>query len=185
MLAQRANIMIKKKSNLVLAAGLLSSRYAQCVKVPGKNLISLFFVAGENHELHPAKQVQVLGKSISTPSIVVQVCGQEVDEVLYPNSKRIRATKCPERQNSLDWISFSPHLSTSIIINYYHQKKTKNWEKIMEWIIPEKNLTFLTVLGLSKKKREKGKEIKEEKPKRYIIPPEYYPCTTPYEYACF
>merc|ERR1712029_1021794 len=57
---------------------------------------------GENHELHPAKQVQVLGKSISTPSIVVQVCGQEVDEVLYPNSKRIRATKCPERQNSLD-----------------------------------------------------------------------------------
>ena len=102
MLAQRANIMIKKKSNLVLAAGLLSSRYAQCVKVPGKNLISLFFVTGENHELHPAKQVQVLGKSISTPSIVVQVCGQEVDEVLYPNSKRIRATKCPERQNSLD-----------------------------------------------------------------------------------
>ena len=102
MLAQRANIMIKKKSNLVLAVGLLSSRYAQCVKIPGKNLISLFFVAGENHELHPAKQVQVLGKSISTPSIVVQVCGQEVDEVLYPNSKRIRATKCPERQNSLD-----------------------------------------------------------------------------------
>ena len=44
----------------------------------------------------------------------------------------------------------------------------------------KKNLTFLTVLGLSKKKtRKRKKEIKEEKPKRYIIPPEYYPCTTP------
>ena len=112
---------------------------------------------------------------------MVQVCGQEVDEVLYPNSKRIRATKCPERQNSLDWISFSPHLSTSIIINYYHKKDQKLRKNNGVNNTRKKNLTFLTVLGLSKKKkpRKRKKEIKEEKPKRYIIPPEYYPCTTP------
>ena len=86
----------------------------------------LFCIAGENHELHPAKQVQVLGKSISTPSIVVQVCGQEVEEVLYPNSKRIRGTKCPERQNSLDW------KKNPIIIK---KKKDQKLRKIMEWII--------------------------------------------------
>lgn len=56
---------------------------------------------GETHELQPGKQVTMLGKSISTPSIVVQVCGQE--ELLpLPSARRIKPTKCPDRQNSLD-----------------------------------------------------------------------------------
>merc|ERR1712241_543222 len=50
---------------------------------------------GENHELHPAKQVTLLGKSISTPSIVVQVCGNEAAEAA---GRRIKATRCPDRQ---------------------------------------------------------------------------------------
>jgi len=59
---------------------------------------------GENHELHPAKQVTLLGKSISTPSIVVQVCGTEARELaaLQATTRRIKQTKCPDRQNSLD-----------------------------------------------------------------------------------
>lgn len=56
---------------------------------------------GENHELHPAKQVTLLGKSISTPSIVVQVCGNEAAEA-EARGRRIKATRCPDRQNSLD-----------------------------------------------------------------------------------
>ena len=57
------------------------------------------YFSGENHELHPAKQVTLLGKSISTPSIVVQVCGNEAAEAA---GRRIKATRCPDRQNSLD-----------------------------------------------------------------------------------
>jgi calcipressin-2 len=64
---------------------------------------------GENHELHPAKQVTLLGKSISTPSIVVQVCGNEAAELAEARAildeargRRIKATPCPVRQNSLD-----------------------------------------------------------------------------------
>jgi len=56
---------------------------------------------GESHELHPSKQVTMLGKSMSTPSIVVQVCGS--DEMAFQTTaRRIKATKCPDRQNSLD-----------------------------------------------------------------------------------
>lgn len=62
---------------------------------------------GEDHELQPAKQVTMLGKSISTPSIVVQVCGSEEAAatgltIASTNGRRIKATKCPDRQNSLD-----------------------------------------------------------------------------------
>jgi len=59
---------------------------------------------GENHELHPAKHVTLLGKSISTPSIVVQVCGTEALELAehLASTRRIKQTKCPDRQNSLD-----------------------------------------------------------------------------------
>ena len=77
--------------------------------------ILFFFVyfLGENHELHPAKHVTVLGKSISTPSIVVQVCGSEVVAPrptleaeargsLSHSGRRIKPTRCPDRQNSLD-----------------------------------------------------------------------------------
>lgn len=56
---------------------------------------------GETHELHQAKQVTMLGKSISTPSIVVQVCGQE-ELTIHQSALRIKPTKCPDRQNSLD-----------------------------------------------------------------------------------
>lgn len=74
-------------------------------------------------------------------------------------------------------------LLSSLVYFYHHQllssKKDQKLRKNNGVNNTRKNLTFLTVLGLSKKKREKGKEIKEEKPKRYIIPPEYYPCTTP------
>lgn len=57
---------------------------------------------GETHELHPGKQVTLLGKSISTPSIVVQVCGTEDMLEVCSASRRIKPTKCPDRQNSLD-----------------------------------------------------------------------------------
>ncbi|XP_071746722.1 calcipressin-2 isoform X2 [Lepeophtheirus salmonis] len=54
---------------------------------------------GENYELQPSKEVTVLGKSISTPSITVDVCG----EGLSSSSKmKIQQTKCPERKSSLD-----------------------------------------------------------------------------------
>ena len=46
----------------------LDQSFFICVKI---RLFSSF--SGENHELHPSKQVTMLGKSISTPSIVVQV----------------------------------------------------------------------------------------------------------------
>ena len=36
---------------------------------------------GEPHELHPTKQINVLGKSVSTPSIVVHIAAEEEDEV--------------------------------------------------------------------------------------------------------
>ena len=64
----------------------------------------IFYISGENHELHPAKHVTLLGKSISTPSIVVQVCGTEALELAehLATTRRIKQTKCPDRQNSLD-----------------------------------------------------------------------------------
>jgi hypothetical protein len=66
-------------------------------------------ISGENHELHPAKQVTMLGKSISTPSIVIQVC-ENPEELPTTNcAKKIKGTRCPDsrhrgpdRQSSLD-----------------------------------------------------------------------------------
>lgn len=56
---------------------------------------------GEDHELHPAKQVTMLGKSISTPSIVVHIC--EGGDLPNPGLRSIRGTRYPpERQSSLD-----------------------------------------------------------------------------------
>ena len=40
------------------------------------------FVAGEKHELHPTKQINLLGKSVSTPSIVVHIA-DEVGKDLF------------------------------------------------------------------------------------------------------
>jgi len=66
---------------------------------------------GENHELHPSKSVTLCGNSISTPSIVVHVCGNsEVDQALgfgtFPATPGVKGkiiqTRCPERQNSLE-----------------------------------------------------------------------------------
>jgi len=44
--------------------------------------------------------VTVLGKSISTPSIVVHIC--EGGAELPPGGTKTMRTKCPERQSSLD-----------------------------------------------------------------------------------
>lgn len=64
---------------------------------------------GENHELQPSKEVTLLGKSISTPSIVVHICEEQAAQNVNPglNSKaggrgRIRQTPCPIRQQSLE-----------------------------------------------------------------------------------
>jgi len=66
---------------------------------------------GENHELHPSKSVTICGNSVSTPSIVVHVCGNDqVDQALgfgaFPlaggHKGKIIQTRCPDRQNSLE-----------------------------------------------------------------------------------
>jgi len=62
---------------------------------------------GKNHELHPSKEVTLLGKSISTPSIVVHVCEEESGVAgLIAKTKigvRPKNTPCPGfRQNSLE-----------------------------------------------------------------------------------
>ena len=69
----------------------------------------LIFIVGKNHELHPSKEVTLLGKSISTPSIVVHVCEEGSSGVssLIAKSKigvRPKNTPCPNsfRQNSLE-----------------------------------------------------------------------------------
>jgi len=78
--------------------------------------------AGEKHELHPTKQINVLGKSVSTPSIVVHVADDEqcvevgfgvngsghhghhhVEVAAVASVRRVRPhTRCPDRQASLD-----------------------------------------------------------------------------------
>jgi len=62
---------------------------------------------GENHELHPSKEVTLLGKSISTPSIVVHVCEEQaannaIFAAAKAGTKRIKQTPRPDRQSSLD-----------------------------------------------------------------------------------
>lgn len=57
--------------------------------------------SGERHELHPTKQINVLGKSISTPSIVVHIAEDDGSQD-SPNFKKIKQTRCPDRQSSLD-----------------------------------------------------------------------------------
>jgi len=62
---------------------------------------------GENHELQPSKEVTLLGKSISTPSIVVHICEEQAANNIAVNgakssTRRIRQTPCPNRQQSLD-----------------------------------------------------------------------------------
>ena len=94
-----------------------------------------FFVPGDKHELHPTKQINMLGKSVSTPSIVVHVAedgavvgattahgsslataggaGAGVRQNSIPTitfgaappsaiGKKIKPTRCPDRQTSLD-----------------------------------------------------------------------------------
>ena len=55
----------------------------------------------------------------------------------------------------------------------------------MEWIIPEKNLTFLTVLGLSKKNEKKEKKSKKKNQNVTSYPLNTTLVLPPYEYACF
>ncbi|XP_059083622.1 calcipressin-2-like [Tigriopus californicus] len=59
---------------------------------------------GQRHELHPKKEVKLLGKSVSTPSIVVHIAEDEALEANSPGamfSRKITQTRCPNRQNSL------------------------------------------------------------------------------------
>lgn len=58
--------------------------------------------AGEIHELIPTKEINVLGKSISTPSIVVHIADEPIPIYRPPTKMRIKQTRCPERQASLD-----------------------------------------------------------------------------------
>jgi len=64
---------------------------------------------GENHELQPSKEVTLLGKSISTPSIVIHICEEQIanantagNGAKSSTARRIRQTPCPNRQQSLD-----------------------------------------------------------------------------------
>ena len=63
---------------------------------------------GKNHELHPSKEVTLLGKSISTPSIVVHVCEEEngVTGIMARSKIGVRPQNTPRpdphRQNSLE-----------------------------------------------------------------------------------
>ena len=95
-----------------------------------KNRISSFNFVGEKHELHPTKQINMLGKSVSTPSIVVHIAedgavttstgggggggnGAGIRQNSIPTitfgaappsaiGKKIKPTRCPDRQSSLD-----------------------------------------------------------------------------------
>ena len=72
------------------------------------NFIFWSSLIGKNHELHPSKEVTLLGKSISTPSIVVHICEEENGSAgLMAKSTigvRPKPTACPNpyRQNSLE-----------------------------------------------------------------------------------
>jgi len=58
---------------------------------------------GENHELHPSKEVTIQGTRLSTPSIVVQVCEELGNTGFIPGTRdrpAIVQTRCPERKTS-------------------------------------------------------------------------------------
>jgi len=56
---------------------------------------------GENHELHPSKEVTIQGKCQRTPSIVVQVCEESGGGLGIPGMRigrpPIQQTRCPDR----------------------------------------------------------------------------------------
>jgi len=55
---------------------------------------------GENHELHPSKEVTIQGKCQRTPSIVVQVCEELGTGLRIPGTRTrppIEHTRCPDR----------------------------------------------------------------------------------------
>jgi len=56
---------------------------------------------GEDHMLHPSTSVTICGSSISTPSIVVNICG-EVEPNDRPANMKIVQTRCPGRKNSVE-----------------------------------------------------------------------------------
>ena len=45
-------------------------------KFPQNGVTESGFFPGEKHELHPTKQINLLGKSVSTPSIVVHIADE-------------------------------------------------------------------------------------------------------------
>lgn len=45
----------------------------------------MILILGEKHELVPTKEINVLGKSVSTPSIVVHIAEDEgIPQIVYP-----------------------------------------------------------------------------------------------------
>jgi len=56
---------------------------------------------GENHTLHPSHSVTICGAAVSTPSIVVNICG-EAEQVDRPKNLKMQQTMCPERKHSIE-----------------------------------------------------------------------------------
>lgn len=57
---------------------------------------------GEDHMLHPSHSVILRGTNISTPSIVVNVCGEDEQHILNRPPGKILQTMCPVRKNSIE-----------------------------------------------------------------------------------
>jgi len=57
---------------------------------------------GEDHMLHPSHSVTLRGTNISTPSIVVNVCGEDEQHILNRPPGKILQTMCPVRKNSIE-----------------------------------------------------------------------------------
>eukprot|EP00088_Acartia_fossae_P051885 TRINITY_DN5838_c0_g2_i1.p1 TRINITY_DN5838_c0_g2~~TRINITY_DN5838_c0_g2_i1.p1 ORF type:complete len:243 (+),score=52.66 TRINITY_DN5838_c0_g2_i1:49-777(+) len=58
---------------------------------------------GKDHMLHPSTSVRICGNDVSTPSIIVNVCGEsEQSDINRPPNMKIVQTRCPVRKNSIE-----------------------------------------------------------------------------------
>jgi len=59
---------------------------------------------GENHMLHPSHSVTICGAAVATPSIVVNICGDQegVERANRPPNMKMQQTRCPERKHSIE-----------------------------------------------------------------------------------
>ena len=185
MLAQRANIMIKKKSNLVLAAGLLSSRYAQCVKIPGKSLIFTIFCYRWKSRTASCQTSSSAWQKHFYPLNSGPSLWPRSGWGTLPQLKTNKSNEMP-RATKLTRLNF---LLSSLVYFYHHQllssKKDQKLRKNNGVNNTRKNLTFLTVLGLSKKNEKKEKKSKKKNQNVTSYPLNTTLVLPPYEYACF